>query len=338
MSELERIRRDLREHAADDLVEPVNDPAFDAALAEVLDDHEWSDATIDALSEIVDAVPQSDTARRAALSRVAFELRSETEDLDLGTERRRAGISEDAAAAMLGTDAARLLRMEGQAVGRWLELQPAAVAQYLERIGLSAVRFARWLSRRLGGPEQAFGYRPGFLAEHPVEVDAEAPEHLQWLESLLAAPDVDRYLDAPSASVFGVQWDPSSVELHRAQVVRRVRAALLRRLMTLDLGEAADALGVRPRELGGIPHVIGLPTEDGFRYPSFQFDAPRRRIRPIVAYCNQLLRPERDPWGAASWWVSDHDWLGQPPLTLLDAPGNEERLRQAADMIGQYDG
>jgi len=339
MSELERIRRDLQEHAADDAVEVVDDPAFDADLTSALIEEPWSDATVEAMSQIVQPVALSQTAAQSALAQVLRELSADARDLDLAGQREHAGVSEQEAASMLGTDAARLRRMEGPAAGRWLQLQPAAVSLYLERIGLSSLRFARWLSARLGGPEQAFGYRPGMTADRHVAVEGEeAADHRDWLAAVLGAPDVDRYADAPTASVFGVDWDAAAIELQRAQIARRARAGLLQRLPSLDPRRAAAAIGVAPRELGDFSVLIRLPTAAGYRYPAFQFDFPRRRIRAVVRYCNERLQPQRDPWGAASWWVSDHDWLGRAPLTLLDEEGGETRLRQAADMIGQYDG
>ncbi|WJV46498.1 hypothetical protein [Streptomyces flavofungini] len=82
--------------------------------------------------------------------------------------------------------------------------------------------------------------------------------------------------------------------------------------------------------LGGAPDqpgLIRLPGAGGRpRLPRFQFTAAGA-ARPVVIEVNTHLAADRDPWGAADWWLSDNAWLGDRPARLLGA----DRDRQLAD-------
>ncbi|MCB5181306.1 hypothetical protein [Streptomyces antimicrobicus] len=97
---------------------------------------------------------------------------------------------------------------------------------------------------------------------------------------------------------------------------------------------AAPAVGDAEALEGGCdpygPGLIRLRGAGGFvRLPVFQF-APDGRVRPVVREVNLLLGADRDPWGAADWWLSPHPGLGDVPAALLGGP-DEGLLRPAAE-------
>ena len=63
--------------------------------------------------------------------------------------------------------------------------------------------------------------------------------------------------------------------------------------------------------------LIGLPSQDGYRYPKFQFDLQHNDIYEVVAEVNEILGAGRDPWGAASWWLHPNEFVGDCPANLL---------------------
>jgi hypothetical protein len=74
--------------------------------------------------------------------------------------------------------------------------------------------------------------------------------------------------------------------------------------------------------------LIRLPyAPDDVRVPIFQVEDDGR-VRAEVATINRLLAAERDPWGAACWWLHPHPWLGARPADLLGT--GDPRLRTAA--------
>lgn len=88
-------------------------------------------------------------------------------------------------------------------------------------------------------------------------------------------------------------------------------------------GAAAVALGARVsnrekvRRLRGRSLLLGLPHGNGFLYPAFQFDSLRRSIFSEVQAVNERLSSAEDPWGVASWWMSQHSRLGCRPVDLV---------------------
>ncbi|RSS74803.1 hypothetical protein [Streptomyces sp. WAC06614] len=90
------------------------------------------------------------------------------------------------------------------------------------------------------------------------------------------------------------------------------------RLLAVPAIGDAEALegGCDPYE----PGLIRLRGAGGFvRLPVFQF-APDGRPRAVVREVNLLLGADRDPWGAADWWLSPHPGLGDVPAALLGGP------------------
>ncbi|MEO3753754.1 hypothetical protein [Streptomyces sp. B6B3] len=110
---------------------------------------------------------------------------------------------------------------------------------------------------------------------------------------LLAAPDPP---DPPEAD------DPEP---------EGIVAGARRRLLAEPSRSAAD---VDPEAEG----LIRLVDPDrGTRCPDFQFDPDGGGPRPVVQYVNRLLLADRDPWGAADWWLGGNGWLGGVPAQLL---------------------
>ncbi|GHC49146.1 hypothetical protein [Streptomyces flavofungini] len=92
--------------------------------------------------------------------------------------------------------------------------------------------------------------------------------------------------------------------------------------------EALTRLGGDP----GLPGLIRLPGAGGRpRLPRFQFTGAGA-ARPVVIEVNTHLAADRDPWGAADWWLSDNAWLGARPARLLDT-GRDRRLADTARLL-----
>ncbi|MFJ9862998.1 hypothetical protein [Streptomyces sp. NPDC101165] len=80
--------------------------------------------------------------------------------------------------------------------------------------------------------------------------------------------------------------------------------------------------------------LIRLRDPDrGFCYPRFQFRAGTAEPLPVVRRINELLRADRDPWGAADWWLGGNRWLGGVPADLLGVRPDEELERAAAELV-----
>lgn len=89
--------------------------------------------------------------------------------------------------------------------------------------------------------------------------------------------------------------------------------------------------------------LIRLRAEDGtVRVPAFQlstgFDADSSVVPDhplsVVLETNRVLWADRDPWGAASWWVYPHAMVGVPPVELLGSE-NEDWLPALARRLGE---
>lgn len=76
--------------------------------------------------------------------------------------------------------------------------------------------------------------------------------------------------------------------------------------------------------------LIGLPVGGDYRYPAFQFDVETGAVRGLVAEVNALLGAPQDPWGVASWWLTDNGRLpeGTTPADLVahTAPAESRRV------------
>jgi hypothetical protein len=243
----------------------------------------------------------------------------------IALRRQSLGVSTTDAAARLGVGRATYEVMEEQAPLRWLNVDSGRVAAYLGLLGIPATAFVRWLaSRQPGGPQVAWGYRPGITADRPVETGDAARERedlVVWGRALLAA---ERAVPVPAAGreLFGHRWSDA---VAGAQSLRIAEAAIERILMApmlSDLGRGVDAAG-----------LIALPTDEGTVYPAFQFDDLGVPI-PVVVEINGVLGASEDPWGVADWWLAVDADLGASPADL--ARGDVEaaaRLRAAAQTL-----
>ncbi|MBE0476071.1 MAG: hypothetical protein IBX62_03110 [Coriobacteriia bacterium] len=76
--------------------------------------------------------------------------------------------------------------------------------------------------------------------------------------------------------------------------------------------------------------IVGVPHQNQYLYPAFQFDEERRRVWPAAFAANRILGAADDPWGVASWWVTPDGWLGRPPKDVLGSRDDEAVLTEAA--------
>ncbi|WP_326767971.1 hypothetical protein OG978_28655 [Streptomyces sp. NBC_01591] len=85
-----------------------------------------------------------------------------------------------------------------------------------------------------------------------------------------------------------------------------------------------------PRETGPTdPRLIVLTRENGERQlPAFQFEAGAMPWEVVLEVAD-VLRADRDPWGAADWWLSANAWTGTPPAGLLGQSRDPELLGAA---------
>jgi hypothetical protein len=89
----------------------------------------------------------------------------------------------------------------------------------------------------------------------------------------------------------------------------------------------------RIRELEEPFALLGLPVEQGMVYPAFQFQPePSLRPHPLVAEVNERVDAERDPWGAAAWWLTGNRWLSARPVDLLGTD-REPEIMYAAEQL-----
>ena len=91
----------------------------------------------------------------------------------------------------------------------------------------------------------------------------------------------------------------------------------------LEPKDAAVALGARAanrekvRQYRERSWLLGLLAGRGYLYPAFQFDHERRDVFAEVRAVNEQLESANDPWGVASWWISQHARLGARPADLV---------------------
>ncbi|MEU3413213.1 hypothetical protein ABZ760_18440 [Streptomyces sp. NPDC006658] len=86
---------------------------------------------------------------------------------------------------------------------------------------------------------------------------------------------------------------------------------------------------------GPDPALIRLrDPDDGVRYPRFQFRTGTAEPLPVVRRINVLLCADRDPWGAADWWLGGNRWLGGVPAELLGVVPDDALERAAAELVG----
>lgn len=115
-----------------------------------------------------------------------------------------------------------------------------------------------------------------------------------------------------------LEWTVTASALLEGEAIRTIW-----REPMLKPGAAAVALGakVSNREKVGRlrrrSSLLGLPHGNGFLYPAFQFNSRRRAIFAEVQAVNERLVSAEDPWGVASWWMSQHSRLGCRPVDLV---------------------
>ncbi|MDX3531092.1 hypothetical protein P1P75_32970 [Streptomyces sp. ID05-39B] len=135
-----------------------------------------------------------------------------------------------------------------------------------------------------------------------------------------ADPEGGDPLAADSVAAAAADDDPDPV----AAVI----AAARRRLLTVPSRAAAPA-GSPAAGDGPADVIVLADPEDGPRSPEFQFDPDTGQPRDIVVRINRILLADRDPWGAADWWLGRNSWLGGPPASLLGRVP-DDRLADAA--------
>ncbi|MFJ8510578.1 hypothetical protein [Streptomyces avermitilis] len=80
------------------------------------------------------------------------------------------------------------------------------------------------------------------------------------------------------------------------------------------------------------PELIRLAGAGGRpRLPRFQFSEGTLPWL-VVLEVNALLAADRDPWGAADWWLSGNAWLGARPVVLLGT-GRDGHLADVARFL-----
>lgn len=120
----------------------------------------------------------------------------------------------------------------------------------------------------------------------------------------------------------------------QVQIAGEAIAAIWREEV-LEPREVALALGAKAsnREKVSVLRrrswLFGLPRDRGFLYPAFQVDVARRELRPEVREVNETLDAAGDPWGVASWWVSENARLGTRPVELVGTARAEELVQAA---------
>ncbi|MEU9666810.1 hypothetical protein AB0E25_14690 [Streptomyces bobili] len=163
-------------------------------------------------------------------------------------------------------------------------------------------------------------------AAHPESAD---PVTLyESADPVTVYPDVAHPESADPVTVYSEAADPEGADSVAADPVAAVIAAARRRLLTAPSRAAAPA-GSPSAGDGPADVIVLADPEDGPRSPEFQFDPDTGQPRDIVVRINRILLADRDPWGAADWWLGRNSWLGGPPASLLGRVP-DDRLADAA--------
>ncbi|MEU7558712.1 hypothetical protein [Streptomyces eurythermus] len=226
------------------------------------------------------------------------------------------------------SDALRELREE-TAAGN-----PAAVARAVRRLkrALSALPPGHPVAEALGGHRYAAGPRelPRLATIDAVigVLGAPPPDPAELLRAarrrLLAAPALTEAEHTALAGA-GRTSPTENDDRASAEAGRHERTA-------------RDEAGSAPPPGGPDDPAAGLirlrDPDDGFRYPRFQFKPGTAEPLPVVRRINVLLRADRDPWGAADWWLGGNRWLGGVPAELLGVVPDDALERAAAELVG----
>lgn len=139
---------------------------------------------------------------------------------------------------------------------------------------------------------------------------------------------------------------PSAQEVAAQLRIEGAARAQILGFAMLDAAQVADLLGSaganRRQAASGLRKagkLLGLDDAGRVRYPAFQIDAARARVRPIVSELNNRLDARQDPWAVASWWLLPHARLpkGRSPAELAarDRAADDQLLRTlATSLIG----
>ncbi|WP_405907105.1 hypothetical protein OG742_17945 [Streptomyces sp. NBC_00828] len=187
--------------------------------------------------------------------------------------------------------------------------------------------------------------------ERAVAEAATAPSPdvlLATLESLYAAPAVDiderggpppRPADATSPANVTSPVDATGSQegtelVAETDPVAAVIAAARRRLLAAPSRAAAPA-GSPSAGTGPADVIVLADPQDGPRSPDFQFDPDTGLPLDIVVRINRILLADRDPWGAADWWLGGNSWLGGPPAALLGRVPDDLLADAALALVGE---
>ncbi|WP_225101593.1 hypothetical protein [Streptomyces sp. CoH27] len=229
---------------------------------------------------------------------------------------------------------------------------PPAVARAVRRLKrtLSALPPDHPVSRALGGHRYASGTRelPSLTTVDAVlgVLGTPPPDPADLLRAarrrLLAAPALTEAEHAAltRAGQAGPTHDGpvSTTEAGHVSPAEAERAAP-------GNAEAERAAPPGGPAVSGGPAVPGGPDasggvirlrdpERGIRYPRFQFRPGTAEPLPVVRRINALLCADRDPWGAADWWLGGNRWLGGVPADLLGVLPDDALERAAAELVG----
>jgi transcriptional regulator with XRE-family HTH domain len=301
------IDMDLQGGADTDL---PDEPGFDSSLAAALAESGLSDRSIDLLMELADpnAVTQV-TIGGLLVTDPSIAARREALGISLAEAAREIGVSE------AGYEAIERMPLRWDTVA-----DVGRVSRYLGRLRVPRGVFLRWLaSLRPSTSGLAWGYRPGAVADQPVEATPDDSAHfLAWGE-LLLREDTPPALPDDTGRLFGYAWSPQANADRSAQILRAAQA----RLLATELRDA-------PPQAPSDASVIAFESPSGMVYPAFQFDRDGR-LPAIVAEVNALLRATTDPWGVADWWLTEDGSLGVRPVDLINGTSEEQdRLRRSA--------
>lgn len=168
---------------------------------------------------------------------------------------------------------------------------------------------------------------------------------LASLRSALAAGRVAEELaGSPRMLVEGIELPGfGPADIAREATVRGLARARVFDEEMFTASAVSTLLGSRsqnPRQyankLRSRSEIVGVPHQNQYLYPAFQFDAEHHRIRPGAARVNTILRAAEDPWGVASWWISPNGSLhGRAPKELLTEPDGETILVESARDIAE---
>ncbi|GGS90901.1 hypothetical protein [Streptomyces cinerochromogenes] len=207
---------------------------------------------------------------------------------------------------------------------------PVAVARAVRRLKrtLAALPPGHPVSEAVGGHRYAAATRelPG-LGTIDAVISVLGTDSAALLRTarrrLLAAPALT---EAERAALTGTEHArPAGTERAEPAGAERAEQAGTERAEPPGAGHAA------PPDAG----LIRLRDPDrGIRYPRFQFRPGTAEPLPVVRRINTLLRADRDPWGAADWWLGGNRWLGGVPADLLGVLPDEALERAAAELVG----